>query len=128
MIITKTLSKLTAVISRPISPTKKMAPLDSQEGIEEVSVVPLSDPNYDYYSIDNILEEDMLLKVRPVSTILQAKCLRESNEDGTIPTDTDIEIPAWIAIPLIRNNLVTLVEPKEYNHTFLYLVLIVVNE
>ena len=97
----------------------KMDSYESQEGTEEGSILPMCDPNYDYYSIDNILEEDMLLKVKPLFAILQAQCLRESNEDGTIPAQTEMELPAWIAIPLIRNNLVELVEPKEFNYSVL---------
>ena len=97
----------------------KMASLDSQEVVDGETVIPFHDPNYDYYSIDNILEEDMLLKVKPNFPILQAKCLRECNEDGIISVETEIEIPAWIAIPLIRNNLVELIKPKEYNESFL---------
>ena len=52
-------------------------------GLEEDSpTIPLYDPNYDYYSIDNILEEDVLLKVKPLSTIMDAYCLRESDLFG----------------------------------------------
>ena len=97
----------------------KMDSYESQEGTEEESILPMCDTNYDYYSIDNILEEDMFLKVKPLFAILQAQCLRESNEDGTIPAQTEMELPAWIAIPLIRNNLVELVEPKEFNYNVL---------
>lgn len=97
-----------------------MASFESQENLEEVPILPLHDPNYDYYSIDNILEEDLILKIKPVSTILQAKCLRESDEEGIIPSSTEMELPSWIAIPLIRNHLVELVEPKEFNHSFLW--------
>ena len=96
-----------------------MASLDSQEAMDGETIIPFHDPSYDYYSIDNILEEDMLLKVKPVSPILQANCLRECNDDGIITVDTEIEIPAWIAIPLIRNNLVELIKPKEYSESFL---------
>ena len=96
-----------------------MASMESQEGLGEEETLKLHDPNYDYYSIDNILEEEFLLKVKPLTSILQAKCLRGCDEDGVISTETDIELPAWIAIPLIRNNLVQLSEPNEYKNSFL---------
>ncbi|KAK8789425.1 hypothetical protein WA588_001310 [Blastocystis sp. NMH] len=89
-------------------------------GLEEDSpTIPLYDPNYDYYSIDNILEEDVLLKVKPLSTIMDAYCLRESDLDGKIPTNVELELPAWIAIPLVRNHCVELLEPKSFRQQFL---------
>ena len=92
-------------------------------GLEEDSpTIPLYDPNYDYYSIDNILEEDVLLKVKPLSTIMDAYCLRESDLDGKIPTNVELELPAWIAIPLVRNHSVELLEPKSFRQQFLFVL------
>lgn len=105
----------------------KMASLETQEVGDDEVALPMCDPNYDYYSIDNILEEDILLKVKPLSTILQAHCLRESDNNGTIPSDCEIELPAWIAIPLIRNGIVELIEPKEFNSSFLYMKVVVLD-
>lgn len=96
--------------------------MDSQnnpgaENVEET--IPLFDPQYDYYSIDNIIEEDVLLKVKPLFKILDAGSLRESDLDGTISTDVEMELPAWIAIPLVRNHCVKLLEPLPFKHTVL---------
>lgn len=90
---------------------------------QEEGITFLHDPNYDYYSIDNILEEDALLKVKTLSSIPHASCLRESDENGVIPAETEIELPGWIAIPLLRNHYVELVEPKQFSSQFLYSVL-----
>lgn len=90
---------------------------------QEEGITPLHDPNYDYYSIDNILEEDVLLKVKTVSSIPHASSLRESDESGVIPAETEIELPGWIAIPLLRNHYVELMEPKQFGSQFLYSVL-----
>jgi len=92
--------------------------MDTQEeGGEGITL--LHDPNYDYYSIDNILEEDALLKVKTLSPIPHASTIRESDDNGIIPADTEIELPGWIAIPLLRNHYVELVEPKQFNSQFL---------
>lgn len=99
--------------------------MDSQDnpGAENPDeTIPLFDPQYDYYSIDNIMEEEVLLKVKPLSKILDAGCLRESDYDGTISTDTEIELPAWIAIPLVRNHCAELLEPIPFKHHILYVV------
>ena len=96
-----------------------MSSLDTPGLEEESNTIPLHDHNYDYYSIDNILEEDVLLKIKPKYTILDAECLRESDEKGTVSTNTEVELPAWIAIPLVRDHCVDLLEPIPYQHKFL---------
>ena len=40
-----------------------------------------------------------------------------------IPAETEIELPGWIAIPLLRNHYVELMEPKQFGSQFLYSVL-----
>lgn len=93
--------------------------MDTQEEGGD-AITPLYDPNYDYYSIDNLLEEDGVLKVKTLAPIPHASCLRESDEDGMIPANTEIELPGWIAIPLIRNHYVECVEPKPFSSQFLF--------
>lgn len=94
--------------------------MDSQEEEGGDAITPLHDPNYDYYSIDSLLEEDVVLKVRTLAPIPHAACLRESDEDGMIPANAEIELPGWIAIPLIRNHYVECVEPKQFSSQFLF--------
>lgn len=96
-----------------------MASFETQETEEGNNTIPLHDPNYDYYSIDNILEEDMLLKVKLLSNLPHAQFIRGSDEEGNIPANTEIELPAWIAIPLLRNQCVELIEPKQFSSHFL---------
>ena len=96
-----------------------MSSLDTPGLEEESNTIPLHDPNYDYYSIDNILEEDVLLKVKPKYTILVAECLRESDDKGNISTNTELELPAWIAIPLVRDHCVELLEPVPFRQKYL---------
>ena len=108
----------------PFQSPPKSHSMDTQEE----GITPLHDPNYDYYSVDNILEEDVLLKVKTLSSIPHASCLRESDENGVIPADTEIELPGWIAIPLLRNHYVELVEPKQFSSQFLYSVVGVLHD
>ena len=79
----------------------------------------LVDPDYDYYSVDNILEEDVLLKVKTITSIPYAERFRECSENGCIPANTELELPAWLVLPLICEGTLELIEPKEFGSQFL---------
>lgn len=79
----------------------------------------LVDPDYDYYSVDNILEEDVLLKVKTITPIPHAERFRECSENGCIPANTELELPAWLVLPLICEGTLELIEPKEFGSQFL---------
>lgn len=97
----------------------KMSDRTTQETEDGEGREPLYDPDYDYYSIDNILEEDVLLKVKTVVPIPHAKQFRGCKEDGVIPANTELELPGWLVLPLIRDGTLELVEPKEFSSKFL---------
>ena len=106
----------------------KMSDRTTQETEDGEGREPLYDPDYDYYSIDNILEEDVLLKVKTVVPIPHAKQFRECKEDGIIPANTELELPGWLVLPLIRDGTLELMEPKEFSSKFLWVVCFVVKD